>query len=90
MGEPISDRRFKDICVQGFTVENKDIKLMMYRDPTFYIDQTQSTINHLRPRNDGAKGAIAHCSISTTVETSTCYDYNCGEKGQYARNCKDK
>ena len=33
MGEPISDRRFKDVCVQGFTAEYKDIKLITYRDP---------------------------------------------------------
>ena len=47
MGETISDRRFKDICVQGFTSENKDIKMMMYQDPTFDIDQIQSTMRHL-------------------------------------------
>ena len=34
MGEPISDRRFNDICVQGFTAEYKDTKRMMYHDPT--------------------------------------------------------
>ena len=28
MGEMISDRRFKDICVQEFTAEYKDIKMM--------------------------------------------------------------
>ena len=47
MGEMISDRRFKDVCVQGFTAEYKDIKLMMYRDPTFDIDQMQSPMRHL-------------------------------------------
>ena len=47
MGESISNRRFKDICVQGFTPEYKDIKLMMYRDPTFDIDQMQTTMRHL-------------------------------------------
>lgn len=36
MGEPITDRRCKDICLQGYTSEYKNIKLMMmYRDPTF-------------------------------------------------------
>ena len=32
-GKITADRRFKDICVQGLTSENKDIKMMMYRDP---------------------------------------------------------
>ena len=40
MGEPISDRRFKYNRVQEFTAKHKDIKvMMMYRDPTFDIDQ---------------------------------------------------
>ena len=39
MGETISGRRLKDICVQGFTAEYNDMKMMMYRDPTFDIDQ---------------------------------------------------
>lgn len=29
MGEPISERTFKDICAQGFTSECKDIKFIM-------------------------------------------------------------
>ena len=60
MGEPISDRIFKDICVQGFTSEYKDIKMMIYRDPTFNIYQMQSTMRHLHlddlSRSNGAKG----------------------------------
>ena len=47
MGETISDRRFKDICVHRFTAEYKDIKIMMYRDPTFDIDRMQSIMRHL-------------------------------------------
>ena len=92
MGEPISDRRFKDVCVQGFTAEYEDIKLITYRDPTFDIDQMQTTMRHLHlgdlSRNDGAKGAIAGRGIAMTAETSTCY--NSGKKGHYARNCKHK
>ena len=39
MGENISDRYFKDICVTGFTDNYKDVKMMMYRDPSFDVDQ---------------------------------------------------
>ena len=89
MGEPISDRRFKDICVQGLTAEYMDINLMMYRDPTFDIEQMQSTMRHLflddLPRNDAAMGAIAGRGIAMTVKTLTCHI--CGRKGHYARNC---
>ena len=92
MGEPISDRRFKDICVQGFAAEYNDIKLITYRDPTFDIDQMQTTMRYLYlddlSRNDGAKVAIAGRGMAMIAETSTCY--NCGKKGYYTRNCKHK
>ena len=39
MGENISDRYFKDICVTEFTDNYKDVKMMMYRDPSFDVDQ---------------------------------------------------
>ena len=46
MGEHISDRYFKDICVTGFTGNYKDVKMMMYRDPSFDVDQMQTTMRH--------------------------------------------
>ena len=86
MGEIISDRRFKDICVQGFTAEYKDIKMMMYRDPTFDIDQMQSTMRHLYlddiSRNSDT--TIAGRGVAMTL-ASTCSQ--CGKQGYYARNC---
>ena len=47
MGEKVSDRWFKDICVTGFTDEYKDVKMMMYRDSSFDIDQMQTTTRHM-------------------------------------------
>ena len=44
MGEPISDRIFQKICIRGFPVENKHIKLIMYRVPTLHMEQMQSTM----------------------------------------------
>jgi len=92
MGEPITDRRFKDICVQGFTSDYKDIKLMMYRDPTFDIEQMQSTMRHLYlddlSRNSGAKGKIAGRGVAMSAETSIC-NY-CGKEGHHARTCRKK
>ena len=60
MDEPIFDRRFKNVCVQGFAAEYEDTMLMMYRDSTFDIDQMQSTMRYLYlddlSRNNGTKG----------------------------------
>ena len=39
MGEPITDRCLKEIMVQCMTDDYKDIKLMMYRDPSVNLDQ---------------------------------------------------
>ena len=47
MGEKVSDRWFKDICVTGFTDEYKDVKMMMYRDSSFDIDQMKTTMRHM-------------------------------------------
>ncbi|CAN0373449.1 unnamed protein product, partial [Scytosiphon promiscuus] len=62
MGEPMTDRRFKDIIVQGFSPEYESIKLMMYRDPTFDLAQIQTTMRHLYldnlSRSNEAKGRI--------------------------------
>lgn len=61
MGEPISDRRCKDICVESLTTEYKDISMIVYQDPTFDIDRMQSTMSNLYqddlPHNSGAKVA---------------------------------
>ena len=64
IGEHISDRYFKDICVTGFTDNYKDVKIMMYRDPSFDVDQMQTTMctcfstsSHGTGRKDASLGA---------------------------------
>lgn len=87
----ISDRRFKDTCVRGVTSEHKDIKLMMYRDPTFDIDQMQTTMRHLYP-DDLSRGSstekIAGRGTAMSAETSACDC--CGKKGHQEGNCWKK
>ena len=89
MSEMISDRRSKDICVQGFTAEYKYIKMMMYRDPTFDIDQMQSTMRHLYlddfSRNSDTK-IVGHGVAMTAASTCS----HCGKQGHYARNCWER
>ena len=85
MSETISDRRLKDICVQGFASEYKGINMKMYRDLNFGIDQMQSTMRHLYldhlSRNSNTK--IAGRGVAMTA-ASTCS--HCGKQGHYARN----
>ena len=59
MGETISDRYFKDICVTGFTDEYKDVKMIMYRDPDFNVDKMQSTMRHMFLDEQSRKGPKA-------------------------------
>ena len=64
MGEHISDRYFKDICVTGFTDNYKDVKMMMYRDPSLTSTRCRppcgtcfSTSSHGTGRKDASLGA---------------------------------
>ena len=64
MGEHISDRYFKDICVTGFTDNYKDVKMMMYRDPPLTSTRCRPpcgtcflTSSHGTGRKDASLGA---------------------------------
>lgn len=90
MGERVSDRWFKDICVSGFTDEYKDVKMMMYRDPTFDVVQMQTTMRHMfldEKSRKGSRGRIAGRGIAmnTTSEDITCFE--CHESGHTRRDC---
>ena len=77
MGEKVCDRWFKDFCVTGFTDEYKDVKMMMYRDSPFDIDQMQTTMRHmfldLQSWNE-TKGRMAGRGTAMTTKTSTDHD----------------
>ena len=47
MGEPVTDRYFKDIIMQGISSEYDNIKLSVYRDPTYKLDEIQSTMRNV-------------------------------------------
>ena len=47
MDEPITDRHFKDIIIQGISREYVNIKFCVYRDPTFNLDEIQSTMRNV-------------------------------------------
>ena len=77
MGEKVSDRWFKDICVTSFTDEYKDVKMMMYRDSSFDIDQIQTTMRCMfldQQSRNGTKGRIAGRGTAMTTKTPTDHD----------------
>ncbi|CAM9427720.1 unnamed protein product [Ascophyllum nodosum] len=93
MREKVSDRWFKNICVTGFTDEYKDVKMMMYRNSSFDIDQMQTTMRHTfldQQSRNGVEGRIAGRGTAMTTKTSTDHDvycFKCKEYGHTKRNC---
>ena len=90
MGEPISDRRFKHICVQGFSDEYKDVKLMVFRDPTFNVLDMQSTMRNIfldEQSRKGWKGRIAGRGFAMATTASDIICHGCYEPGHIRRNC---
>ena len=90
MGEPITDRRFKDICIQGITDEYNDVKLLVFRDPTFALDQIQSTMRNIyldAQSRKGSKGRIAGRGFAMTTAASDPHCHYCHETGHIRRHC---
>ena len=92
MGEHISDRYFKDICVTGFTDNYKDVKMMMYRDPSFDVDQMQTTMRHMfldEQSRNRTKGRIAGRGSVMTAVTSEqdIICYWCKIRGHSKKDC---
>ncbi|CAB1101901.1 unnamed protein product [Ectocarpus sp. CCAP 1310/34] len=84
----------EDICVTGFTNEYKDVKMTMYRDPDFNVDNMQTTMRHMfldEQSRKGPKSRIAGGGFALTTTTSegpTCFD--CGEKGHIRSSCPER
>ena len=92
MREHISDRYFKDICVTGFTDNYKDVKMMMYRDPSLDVDQMQTTMRHMfldEQSRNGTKGRIAGRGSVMTAVTSEqdIICYWCKNRGPSKKDC---
>ncbi|CAN0366213.1 unnamed protein product, partial [Scytosiphon promiscuus] len=96
MGETVSDRWFKDICVTGFLPEYKDVKLTMYRDPKFDVQAMQSTMRHMfldeQSRNSTKNRIAGHgvAMVATAATTNTSDDmecFTCGGRGHKSRQC---
>ena len=90
MGETVSDRRFKDICVQGFSDEYNDVRLMVFRDPTFTVLEMQSTMRNIfldEQSRKGTKGRIAGRGFAMAAVASHMVCHGCNEPGHIRRFC---
>ena len=61
--EPVTERHFNDIIIQGRPEKYRDIKLMTYKDPRFDLPKNQTNMRHLylddMSRNKGKGKLIA-------------------------------
>ncbi|CAB1106137.1 unnamed protein product [Ectocarpus sp. CCAP 1310/34] len=90
MGEPISDSRFKDICVHGFSDDYKDVKLMVFRDPNFNVLDMQFTMRNIvldEQSRKGWRGRIAGRGFAMATTASDIICHSCYEPGHIGRNC---
>ncbi|CAB1102333.1 unnamed protein product [Ectocarpus sp. CCAP 1310/34] len=93
LGETISDRRFKDICVQGFSEDYKDMKIMVFRDPSFDEQQIQATMRNIfldEQMRKRTKGRIAGRGFAMATKTSGPICFECNEPGHVRRNCTNR
>ncbi|CAN0425279.1 unnamed protein product, partial [Laminaria digitata] len=94
--EPVTDRHFTDIIVQGLPESYRDINLTTYKDPDFDLSKIQSTMRHLYldGLSRGKTGKIAGRGTIMTAATASSSDtssvvicHNCGREGHYKSGC---
>ena len=94
MEEPITDRHFTDIVLQGLTEEYRDVKLMTWKDPDFGLPKIQCVRRHLyldgisrnkTGRLDG-RGTVM-TAASGPPDTSAIICHNCGKTGHCRNGC---
>ena len=77
MGEPVTDRRYTDILVQGFTDEYDAVKFQIYRDSSFGLDDLQkpcaicSTTATAKPARRSPGAALRCQHIQSLAVTAT-------------------
>ena len=49
--EPITDRHFTDVALQGVTKEYRDVNLMTWKDQHLDLPKIQSVLRHLPGRS---------------------------------------
>ena len=70
MKEPISDRHFMDIILEGLTDTYKDVKLMTWKDPDIDLSKIQSVLRHVYQdeqsrKTGGGRARICHDGYGT-------------------------
>ena len=93
MGEPITDRHFMDIVLQGLTAEYRDVKLMTWKDPDFDLLKMQPVLRHLyldevsRKKVVFGRGAATAMTAISAPGKGTIICHNCGIAGHYKIGC---
>lgn len=91
MKEPISDRHFMDIILEGLTDTYKDVKLMTWKDPDIDLSKIQSVLRHVyqdeqsRKTDRGVAGRGFAMAAKGLEKTIICH--NCGIAGHYEKGC---
>ncbi|CAN0198582.1 unnamed protein product, partial [Laminaria digitata] len=94
--EPVTDRHFTDIIVQGLPESYRDIKLTTYKDPHFDLPKIQSTMRHLyldglsRGKTRKSLDVAPSCSSNSIIiryHRSVVICHNCGKESHYKSGC---
>ena len=95
MGENISNRRFKDIMVQGLTTDCREVKMIAYRHRKMGLEEIQSTmrsmyLDDMSRRNNyrrgiAGRGAAMAVELARDINHGVCY--NCRENGHFKSDC---
>ena len=80
--EPVTNRHFTNIIVQGLLENYRGIKLTTYKDPDFNLSKIQDSMRHLYLHGLSRKNTIAGRGIIMTAASDpvvTCH--KCGKVG---------
>ena len=75
--------------MQGITDEYNDVKLFVFRDPTFTLDAIQSTMRNIyfdEQSRKGSKGRVAGRGFAMTTAASDFYCHYCKKSGHIKRS----
>ena len=93
--EPVTERHFKDIIVQGLPEKYRHIKLTTYKDAEIDLPKIQATMRHLcldnLSHNKGKGNLIAGRGVAMSVESApdpnSIICHNCGKEGHCDSGC---
>lgn len=89
MGEPVSDATYEDILVRGFTSEYDTLKMSIYRDPTYTLDQIQLTMRNFYLDELSRAGSVTSVAGRGAAMVMSIICHNCQQPGHYKSTCPE-